>query len=271
MVLVQEVEKYEALVSTVASQLKSLVAALKGEDILTPAREQLLSELTQGLMPKAWRNISYAMRGSAIGWLEDLRARVLFMTEWAACESIMRPSFWLGGFFFPQGFLTGILQSCARRHKVPVDELGLTCRVLNEVPKTAPSEGAVVTGLWLEGARWHDGHLADLPSGEILCQMPPLLLVVQRTVTDPTTGNQTVSLFSDESIDESIISKSPEGCEYYHCPVYRTTARYGTLSTTGHSTNFILTLPLPTTKPAADWILGGVAMLSNPTRGGDEP
>lgn len=37
-----------------------------------------------------------------------------------------------------------------------------------------------------------------------------------------------------------------EGQEaFYECPCYRTTARFGTLSTTGHSTNFLLNVSLP--------------------------
>mmetsp|Transcript_8614 Transcript_8614/g.19321 ORF Transcript_8614/g.19321 Transcript_8614/m.19321 type:complete len:97 (+) Transcript_8614:3-293(+) len=47
----------------------------------------------------------------------------------------------------------------------------------------------------------------------------------------------------------------------YSCPLYKTSVRAGTLSTTGHSTNFVLFLEVPTEQEPAYWILKGAALL----------
>lgn len=56
----------------------------------------------------------------------------------------------------------------------------------------------------------------------------------------------------DHSVDKTL----------YECPVYKTGARAGTLSTTGQSTNFIISVELPTTEESPEfWTLRGTALL----------
>ena len=72
------------------------------------------------------------------------------------CEEGKPSVFWLPAFYFPQSFLTGVLQTEARKKHVPVDCLFHFCQVI--APGTsleqAPQEGVYVRGLFLAGARW---------------------------------------------------------------------------------------------------------------------
>jgi dynein heavy chain len=49
----------------------------------------------------------------------------------------------------------------------------------------------------------------------------------------------------------------------YECPLYKTVQRAGTLSTTGHSTNFVMSVDLDGGgRPAGHWVARGVALFA---------
>merc|ERR1712196_753230 len=87
-------------------------------------------------------------------------------------------------------------------------------------------EGCYVDGLFLEGARWErrKRSLVDPRPKELFSPMPVIHLVPEQNRKEPNEG-------------------------IYRCPVDKILTRTGTLSTTGHSTNFVFWLNIPSNKP----------------------
>lgn len=62
--------------------------------------------------------------------------------------------YWISAFFFPQGFLTSVLQIFARKTKLPVDSLTFSFTFKQttekELTEGAPSDGCLIYGLYSE-------------------------------------------------------------------------------------------------------------------------
>ena len=53
----------------------------------------------------------------------------------------------------------------------------------------------------------------------------------------------------------------PEGQYFYSCPVYRTQIREGEILPTGHSTNYIFSIDLPSDRDPIHWVKRGAAVI----------
>ena len=66
-------------------------------------------------------------------------------------------SYWLSCFFFPQGFLTAVKQTFARKTKTPIDTIEFFTNLqtfYKENVSFTPEHGVIIHGLFLEGCRW---------------------------------------------------------------------------------------------------------------------
>lgn len=145
--------------------------------------------------------------------------------------------------------MTGTLQNYARKHSFPIDTISFGYEIIS-TPQTeiseAPEDGCYVYGLFMEGARFDLAlnSITDSRPKELYTQLPVLHFVPTKDREYPTNG-------------------------VYRCPVYKILSRQGTLSTTGHSTNFVMWIEIPSNQPTiknnlglADqdvWIKAGVA------------
>ncbi|XP_062985188.1 dynein axonemal heavy chain 6 [Elgaria multicarinata webbii] len=257
-VLGQEVDRFNNLLSLLRNSLKTLNKAIAGFVVMSEEMERVYHSFLNNQVPMLWANAAYPSLKPLGGWVKDLLLRTAFVDFWL--KRGQPKSFWISGFFFPQGFLTGTLQNHARKYNLPIDELSFNYNVIpvyrdqmhvaeaskmshfgQELPMDAelpsPEDGVLVHGMFMDASRWDDEDMViedALPR-----QMNPVLPVVH---------------FEPHQNYEP----SPA---LYHAPLYKTGARAGTLSTTGHSTNFVVTVLLPSKRPSDYWISKGSALL----------
>ncbi|EPY29498.1 dynein heavy chain [Strigomonas culicis] len=237
-VLLQEAIRYNRLLAVARRTLQDVQDAIDGKVVMSSELEQVFNDIFDGKVPEMWKRLSYPSLKPFGAYLSDLIARLQFLQRW--CSEGPPPTFWLSGFFFTQSFLTGVVQNYARKHKVEIDKLVWNFTVMSETTfEEAPPDGCYIYGLFLEGAGWEDDVLCESRPKELFISFPVIKLVPMRAEDTP----------------EAAI---------YHCPCYKTTDRKGVLSTTGHSTNFILTIDLPRDPEITEnhWVLRGVALFT---------
>jgi dynein heavy chain len=241
-VCMQEVDRYNGLLEKLESSLTRLQQALKGEVAMDRELEEVLGALRYQLVPRSWEKAAYPSRKPLASWFIDLINRVEFFRDWN--DTGLPMTYWLGGFFFPQGFLTGVLQTHSRQFSLPIDSLRFKAHVMkdsdpDEAHLDFVSTGVYIHGLWLEGARWDVDRqcISESAPRQLFARMPIIWL---EPVNTP---------------DEDQVS--------YNCPLYKISTRAGALSTTGTSTNFVLALKLaPGESSANHWTKRGTALLT---------
>ncbi|ESS70037.1 dynein heavy chain [Trypanosoma cruzi Dm28c] len=236
-VLVQEAIRFNNLTVVVRETLEAISLAIKGEVLMNRELEEVYRCLYNNQVPGQWSERAYPSLKPLGSWVDDLTQRLAMIQAWY--EGGHPNVYWISGFFFPQAFLTGILQNFARRKQISIDTLSYGFEWINTDPGTVtapPQTGCYVHGIFIEGAR------IDRQTLQLAESMPKVLF------------EQVPMLWLNP-----IINKEKPKNDVYICPLYKTPRRAGTLSTTGHSTNYVLTMEIPTTVDPKHWIKRGVA------------
>lgn len=238
--LTQEYSRFNLLLKKLNGSLKDVQKAIKGTIVMTGDLDQMFSSMLNNALPGVWSGVNYPSLKPLSSWFEDMILRVEFMREWI--ENGIPNAYWISSFYFPQGFLTSVLQSYSRGNSIPVDQLSFEFNLEDTDDPTeiegAPEEGIYLHGLFMDGAAWdyQEGVIADQEFGTMYVRAPVINFVPWRN-----------KVANDEK---------------YFCPLYKTSVRAGTLSTTGHSTNYVLSIELETNESPNHWVLRGAALLT---------
>jgi len=238
----QEMIRFNKLASTVRKLLIMLTKAIKGLIVMSGPLEKMFNCFVFQKVPDEWGEdgVGYPSLCPLGSWVEDFFQRLKFIGDWLTTGP--PNSFWISGFFFPQGFMTGTLQTYSRKTHIAIDTLGfktVMTAVDHDSLTSPPEDGAYVHGAFMQGARFERSTLlmAESHPGVLFDPMPVIAL-------------------------EPVVASEHRPTGIYRCPFYKTSRRAGTLSTTGHSTNFIVPLDIPSDVNQDHWIRRGVALLS---------
>uniref|UniRef100_UPI00398F1A35 dynein axonemal heavy chain 11 n=1 Tax=Pristiophorus japonicus TaxID=55135 RepID=UPI00398F1A35 len=231
LVCFQECERMNILTQEMRHSLKELDLGLKGELAISSEMELLQTALFFDNVPDTWTKLAYPSMYSLAQWYSDLLLRCRELDTWT--QDLSLPSvIWISGFFNPQSFLTAVMQSLARKNEWPLDKMHLIVDVTKKLKEdfAQPArEGAYISGLYMEGARWdiQNGHIAEARLKELTPPMPIIFV-------------------------KAIPNDKQEMRNIYECPVYKTKLRGPT---------YVWTFNLKTKERSAKWILAGVALL----------
>ena len=110
----------------------------------------------------------------------------------------------------------------------------------------------IVYGLFLEGAEWSNDLMGLVDS------RPRVLLTPMASIWLKPKVNSKTEVQGEDTSDDSMAKQ--DEARMYKMPLYNTSCRFGTLSTTGHSTNFIKHLVISAgSQDASYWTKRGAA------------
>ena len=123
---------------------------------MTDELDDLQYSLINNRLPQSWANVCYSSLKPLGSWLEDLSKRIEGFQSWI--DNGLPNMYWISSFFFPQGFLTSVLQHHARKIKWPIDSIKFQFMVIGHIYqdtiRAAPLDGCYVNGLFAEGFKF---------------------------------------------------------------------------------------------------------------------
>jgi len=120
-VLIQELARFNNLLVVIEESLINIRKGLKGEIVFSFELEHALATILVGKVPSDWMKVSYPSLKPLAAYIKDLGDRINFFKKWV--DEGKPKEFWLSGFFFTQGFLTGVRQNYARKYTIAIDTL----------------------------------------------------------------------------------------------------------------------------------------------------
>ncbi|KAJ0174233.1 hypothetical protein K1T71_010379 [Dendrolimus kikuchii] len=180
-VLLQELERFNRLISRMRTTLSLLRKALAGEIGMDAVLDNVSYSLFNGQLPQVWRALAPATCKGLGGWMDHFIARTRQYTDWATMEEPI--VIWLSGLHIPESYLIAHIQIACRLYTWPLDRSTQFTKVTKWLSadeiEERPVTGCYVRGLYLEGARWDvdEGCLRRSHPKVLVTELPIMYII----------------------------------------------------------------------------------------------
>eukprot|EP01022_Parablepharisma_sp_SALTPOND_P000876 TRINITY_DN105183_c0_g1_i1.p1 TRINITY_DN105183_c0_g1~~TRINITY_DN105183_c0_g1_i1.p1 ORF type:complete len:4616 (+),score=767.18 TRINITY_DN105183_c0_g1_i1:15469-29316(+) len=254
----QEIRRFQNVYITIIKAIQEILMAIDGQIIMTPELDEAIQSLYNGKVPHTWVYDPLGSEWSWISsstthWFKELSQRYNQLNTWSRTDRL--GSYWLGGFFNPQGFLFAVKQEECRRKKdremttldgyelysevqssqqwADVEKFDYKVTQVRNKDKDKDEFSVLVHGLYIEGAVYGSSKGLEDCKTDILNLLQIVKITAKKRPDEPKAGYP--------------------GKAYY-CPVYRYPSR--------GEKNLITKFKFePGTKDADYWRKKGVAVL----------
>ena len=157
--------------------LQELQLGFKGELTMSENMEDMAQCLYSEKLPTWWVKLGFASTRPLKSWRVNLQERYTQLDEWINDPLNIPKVVDISKLFNPQSYLTAIKQICCQNQGLELDKLQVFTEVTKKEPKQIDStckDGAYVSGMYLEGARWDmtSNSLEDSKPKDMFTAMP---------------------------------------------------------------------------------------------------
>jgi len=269
----QEIDRLNIVMSTVKSTLESLQLTIAGTIALNDSLASVLIALQTARPPASWMKLGWEA-GTLSSWWLGLSQRHDQLYRWL--NSGRPKSYWLTGFFNPQGFLTAVKQEVTRQHAhsnsgsfmQQQQQESCTISISGDIPSntttTPPPTPCASSTKWALDDVVMVSEVTKIPDVSAVREPPAEGVYIHGLYLDGVGWNLRHNKLCDAEAKRlyqplpvmhvtAVLSNERKALGYFKVPCYKVAKRTGA--------TYVSTFMLKSDEDRTKWILRGAALL----------